>query len=68
MQVHPGLAQGVIGSGVTVSCSEGCRGSSDLARLWRRPAAATLIQALAWELLSAAGVVPYVALYMHMWS
>ena len=41
---------------VAVSCSVGRRRGSDLAWLWCRPAAAALIQALAWELPYAAGV------------
>ena len=33
-----------------MSCSVGCRCSSDLALLWHRLAATALIQPLAWEL------------------
>ena len=40
-----------------MSCSVGHRRSSDLALrwLWHRPAAATPIQSLAWELTQASG-------------
>ena len=40
------------GSGVAVNCGVGCRLGSDpaLLWLWRRLAATTLIQPLAWEL------------------
>ena len=38
-----------------MSCGVGRRRVSDLAWLWRRPAATALIQPLAWELPFAAG-------------
>ena len=40
-----------------MSCGVGCRGGSDLVLLWLwcRPAAAALIQPLAWELPYASG-------------
>ena len=43
-----------------MSCGVGCRCGSDVALLllWCRPAAAALIQCLAWELLCAMGVAP----------
>ena len=46
-----------LGLSKAVSCGVGCRGSSDLARLWlwHRPAAAAPIGPLAWELLYAVG-------------
>ena len=45
-----GLAQWVKGSGVAMRCGIGCRRHSDpmLLWLWHRPAAAALIQPLAW--------------------
>ena len=48
----PALAQWVKGSGVVVSFSVGHRRGLYLALLWlwQRPAAAALIQPLAWEL------------------
>ena len=51
----PGLAQGVRDR-VATSCGVGHRHSSDLALLWRRLAAAALIQPLAWEPPYATGV------------
>ena len=52
-----GLAQWVKGSGVAASRGQGHRCGSDLVlpRLWGRLAAMAPIQALAWELLYAAG-------------
>ena len=38
-----------------MSCGVGCRHSSDLARLWCRPAATALIRPLAWKPPYAAG-------------
>ena len=43
-------------SSVAVSCGVGRRHGSDLAWLWCRPAAVTLIPPLAWEFPNAAGV------------
>ena len=53
----PGLAQWVRESSFAVSCGVGHRRVLDLALLWLwyRPAAATLIQPLAWELPYATG-------------
>ena len=47
----PGLPQWVQGFGVAMSCGVDCRHGSDpvLLWLWCRPAAAALIQSLAWE-------------------
>ena len=55
----PGLTQWVKGSDVAVSPGVGHRCSSDLALLWLwcSPAAAALIQPLAWELPCATGAV-----------
>ena len=44
-------------SGIAISCGVGRRCGSDLMRLWLRPAAAALIQPLAWELTCAASAV-----------
>ena len=54
----PGLAQWVKNPSVAMSCGLGHWHGSDLALLllWRRPASATLIRPLAWELPYAAGV------------
>ena len=48
------------GSNVATNCSVGCRCSSDstLLWLWYRPAAAALIQFLAWKLPYATGAAP----------
>ena len=46
----PGLAQWVKGSDIALSCGVGRRHGSDLALLWRRPAATVPILPLAWEL------------------
>jgi len=58
MGLIPGLALWVKGSGIAASCGVGCRCGSDpvLLWLWCRPAAAALIQPLAWELPYAMGV------------
>ena len=55
----PGLAQCGIGAGIAVSCSVSHRDDSDPALLWvwRRLAAAALIDSLAWELPFAVGAV-----------
>ena len=47
----PDLTQWIKGSGIALSCSIGCRCSSDLALLWLwyRPAATAPIRHLAWE-------------------
>jgi len=55
----PGLAPGIKGSSIAVSCCVGQRTRKlDLALLWLwcRPAATVLIQPLAWELSYAAGM------------
>ena len=54
----PSLSQWVKGSGIAMNCGVGHRGSPDLTLLWLwcRPAAAALIQPLAWELPYAASV------------
>ena len=53
----PGLTQWVKRSGDAVSCGVGGRHGSNLVLLWLwcRPAAAALIQPLAWELVYATG-------------
>ena len=59
MDSIPGLAQWVKDpSSIVTSCSSGSRGSLDpvLLWLWHRPAAAALIQPLAWELPYATAV------------
>ena len=58
MGLIPGLAQGVKGSGVAMSCGVGRRYSLDLVLLWLwcRPAAIALIRPLVWELPCAMGV------------
>ena len=38
-----------LGSGIVASCDGICRFGSDLALLWRRPAAAATIRPLAWK-------------------
>ena len=55
----PDLAQWVKGSGIAVSCGVGLRCNSDVALLCQghNPAAATLIQPLAWEISYAVGAV-----------
>ena len=58
MRWIPGLAQWVKGSSIAESCcGVGHRCSSDLVLLWMwcRPAAATPIQSLGWELPYATG-------------
>ena len=54
----PGLAQGIKGSGVAMSCGVAHRCGLDLAllQLWHRSAAASLIRPLAWELVYASSV------------
>ena len=49
----PGLAQWVKDVGLAASCNIGCRCGLDLTLLWLWPAAAALIQPLAWKLLYA---------------
>ena len=51
MGLIPGLAQGVKGSSITVSCGVGRRHGLDMALLWPwcRPAAVAPIEPLAWE-------------------
>ena len=50
----PGPAQWVKDSALPLSHGVGCRCSSDLVTLWRRPAAAAPIRTLTWELPYAA--------------
>ena len=47
----PGLTQGIKGSGIAMSCGEGCRRGWDptLLWLWCKPAAVALIRPLVWE-------------------
>ena len=54
----PGLAQGVKGSGIAVSCGIGHRQDSNLMLLWLwcRPAPVAPVQPQAWELLCDLGV------------
>ena len=54
----PGFAQWIKGSGIALSCGIGRRRGSDLVLLWlwRRLAAAALIEPLAWQLPSATSV------------
>ena len=55
----PGLTQGIKGSGIAMSCGEGCRRGWDptLLWLWCKPAAVALIRPLVWEPPYAMGVV-----------
>ena len=54
----PGLAQWIKDPAFAINCGVGCRHGLDLVLpwLWYRPAAAALIQPLAWEIPYAVGV------------